>query len=180
MWNREIYLKTLLFAGQAHVTQKVPASEMSYVVHITNVCMEAITALVNSPNHKLDSDLVIQCALLHDTIEDTSVTYEDILQEFGEKVANGVLALSKNERLPTKAEQMQDSLERILKQGAEVRIVKMADRINNLQKPPTYWKLEKKKAYLEEAKLLYNTLKGVNDAIEYRLAEKIKNYPQYF
>ena len=81
MWNSEIYLKTLLFAGQAHVNQKVPASEISYVVHITNVCMEAITALVNSPYHNLDSDLVIQCALLHDTIEDTSVIYEDVVQK---------------------------------------------------------------------------------------------------
>lgn len=180
MWDQEIYLKTLLFAGKAHVHQTVPGTEISYVVHITNVCMETITALVNSPNHELNADLIIQCALLHDVIEDTDITYKDVLDFFGEKVAKGVLALTKNEDLPSKQAQMQDSLNRIIEQGAEIRVVKMADRIQNLQAPPHYWKLEKKQSYLEEAKMLLNTLKGVNDFIENRLAEKIKNYPSYF
>lgn len=180
MWNQEIYLKTLLFAGEAHIGQKVPGTEISYVVHITNVCMEAITAIVNSPNHQLDTDLIIQGALLHDTIEDTKVTYNDLLKHFGHKVAKGVLALSKNQNLPTKQEQMQDSLTRIIEQGPEIRVIKMADRIQNLQAPPHYWTLEKKKAYLEEAKILLNRLKGINHFIENRLAQKIAFYPSYF
>lgn len=180
MWNHEIYLKALLFAGEAHINQKVPGTEISYVVHIANVCMEALTAIVNSPDHKLDTNLIIQCALLHDTIEDTKITYNDVLKHFGEKVAKGVLALSKNENLATKQEQMQDSLARILEEGPEIRLIKMADRIQNLQAPPHYWTLEKKTAYLEEAKILLNTLKGVNNFIETRLTKKIAFYPSYF
>ena len=178
MWNQDLYLQTLIFAGKAHHKQKVPASEMSYVVHFANVTMEVAHALVCSNDTNLDATFAIQCALLHDTIEDTAVTYEDIVANFGKKIADGVLALTKNESLP-KEEQMQDSLNRIVAQGPEVRIVKMADRINNLQPPPAYWDNAKMLKYKKEAQLILDTLKGVNPYIENRLQQKIETYNQY-
>jgi len=44
-----------------------------------------------------NAELAIVCAILHDTIEDTVVTYSELEKEFGEAVANGVMALSKDE-----------------------------------------------------------------------------------
>ena len=41
-----------------------------------------------------NSDLAVQCALLHDTIEDTDVTYDGVLAEFGTDVADGVMSLN--------------------------------------------------------------------------------------
>lgn len=178
MWNQDLYLKTLLFAGHAHRKQKVPASEMSYVVHITNVAMEVANALVQSSDSNLDGTFAIQCALLHDTIEDTATTYEDLVDAFGAKVAKGVLALTKNETLP-KEDQMTDSLRRIVAQGKEVRMVKMADRINNLQKPPKHWARAKMKRYQQEARLILEQLGGVQAYIEARLQQKIDDYEQY-
>ena len=159
MWDQDLYLQTLLFAGKAHIGQKVPGTEMSYVVHITNVAMEVANALVNSNESQLDVTFAIQCALLHDTIEDTHVVYEEIEEVFGTRVADGVLALTKNTNLP-KPEQMQDSLKRIVAQGPEIRMVKMADRINNLQPPPAYWTTEKKQRYHKEAELILKELGG--------------------
>lgn len=179
MWNQDVYLKTLLFAGHAHQRQKVPASELSYVVHVTNVAMEVANALVQSKDASLDGTFAIQCALLHDTIEDTSVSYDDLVSVFGEQVANGVLALTKNHLLPKK-EQMLDSLKRIVAQGKEVRMIKMADRINNLQPPPAYWDTQKIRRYHKEAQLILDALGGVNAYIEERLEEKIKDYQQYY
>lgn len=179
MWNQDSYLKTLLFAGYAHRKQRVPSSEMSYVVHITNVAMEVANALIQGANEGLDGTFAIQCALLHDTIEDTEVTYEDLVAEFGAKVADGVLALTKNETLP-KEVQMADSLKRIVKQGKEVRMVKMADRINNLQKPPKHWDRVKMKRYQQEAQFILEQLGGVHIYIEARLQQKIDTYKQYF
>jgi len=178
MWNQDIYLKTLLFAGYAHRKQKVPSSEMSYVVHISNVAMEVANALSQGMEEGLDGTFAIQCALLHDTIEDTTTTYEDLLTEFGLKVADGVLALTKNETLPKK-DQMGDSLKRIIEQGKEVRMVKMADRINNLQKPPKHWDTDKMKLYRKEAQLILEQLGGVDDYISIRLQQKIEDYKQY-
>ncbi len=179
MWNQDQYRETLLFAAKAHAKQKVPGSEMNYVTHITNVAMETAHAVVQTNSKELDGTLAIVCALLHDTIEDTEVNYDTLLQKFGKKVADGVLALTKNERLPTKDAQMQDSLQRILLQGPEIRIVKMADRINNLQPPPHYWNNEKKNRYRKEAQLILDTLGGVNDFIEQRLQQKINDYVNY-
>jgi (p)ppGpp synthase/HD superfamily hydrolase len=179
MWNQDTYLKTLLFAGQAHRKQKVPSSEMSYVVHVTNVAMEVANACVEGSNKDLDGTFAIQCALLHDTIEDTDVTYEDLVVEFGTRVADGVLALTKNEALPKEA-RMADSLKRIVQQGKEVRMVKMADRINNLQKPPKHWDTAKMKRYKKEAQLILEQLGGVHAYIEARLTQKIDIYEQYF
>ena len=176
MWNPDLYQKALYFANHAHRQQLLPGSDLPYVAHLCNVCMEAVHAVLQS--QKEDIDLVMQCALLHDTIEDTAVTYEDVLQEFGTKVADGVLALTKNFEL-AKARQMADSLKRILQQPAEIRIVKMADRINNLSKPPHYWTREKKNKYQAEARIILETLGGVNTFIEERLRRRIEQYDQY-
>lgn len=179
MWNPDQYLTTLLFAAEAHKDQKIPDSNYNYVTHVTNVAMEVANALVQQPLSIVDTTFAIQCALLHDTIEDTPVTYNDVLQHFGDAIADGVLALTKNDELP-KSQRMEDSLQRIVRQGTAVRIVKMADRINNLQHPPSYWTLEKKKKYHQEAQLILDTLGGVHTYIEKRLADKIKAYPQFF
>ncbi len=180
MWNQDEYTRTLLFAAKAHCNQKVPGAEANYTAHFTNVAMEVAYAVVNSPDSDIDGTFAIQVALLHDTIEDTDVEYADLVAEFGKKVADAVLTLTKNEDLPTKEAQMKDSLARIKENSAEARVVKMADRINNLQKPPHFWKTDKMKRYQAEARLILEELRGVNDFIENRLEKKIADYEQYF
>jgi (p)ppGpp synthase/HD superfamily hydrolase len=73
--------------------------------------MEIMAAL--SGEDDLDGDLAIQCALLHDVIEDVGIKYDNLKNKFGIKVADGVNALSKNKAIKSKREQMIDSLERI-------------------------------------------------------------------
>ncbi len=181
-WNREIYIKAWKFATKHHTGQKYGGSEpdeyIDYINHIGMVCMEVIWTLQHS-SINYDADLAIQCAILHDTIEDTDASFEEVKTNFGEKVANGVMALSKNETLKTKAEQMPDSLRRIKAQGKEVWMVKLADRISNLNAPPFYWKNDKKVKYLKEAQTIYDALHEVNTILAERLKRKIENYPQF-
>jgi (p)ppGpp synthase/HD superfamily hydrolase len=125
-----------------------------------------------------DEDFAIQCALLHDVIEDTETGVEKIRDEFGEKVLNGVLALTKNMELK-KEERMADSLRKIKQTGKETACVKMADRITNLQQPPDYWTKEKRREYMNEAILIYNELNPYSDFLGKRLNEKIKEYEKY-
>lgn len=178
MWDNDLYFKTLTFAAEAHKAQKFPRTELPYLVHLTNVCSEVLNALCVQPLN-LDINLAMQVALLHDVIEDTKYSYSDINKMFGKKVANGVMALTKNADLPKK-KQMVDSLHRILEQPIEIRIVKMADRISNLQKPPMHWTTDKIKHYHNEALLIYNYLKNEHINIENRLLKKIKDYEVYF
>lgn len=169
-------LATILHSGQTYGSPN-EGERIEYINHIGSVVFEVSNAFRHEgmPNEELG----ILCAVLHDTIEDTEATFESIRSQFGNEVAEGVLALTKNEKLGTKEEQMADSLERIKKQPQEVWTVKMADRICNLYAPPHYWNKEKKERYIEEALLIHSHLKYGNAYLANRLLEKIERYRSF-
>jgi guanosine-3',5'-bis(diphosphate) 3'-pyrophosphohydrolase len=115
---------------------------------------------------------------LHDNIEDTNTTHKELEEVFGREVADGVLALTKNDKLP-KFEQLIDSLKLIQQQPKEVWAVKLADRITNLQQPPQSWPQKKIRDYKDDAELILQQLKGGNSYLEKRLANMIVEYSQY-
>lgn len=175
-WSQESYLKALHFAAHAHRNQLVTGTDLPYLTHVTLVAMEVIAALQSQPTDH--GDLAVQCALLHDVIEDTPVTYATVDAEFGRAVADGVLALSKDATLPKK-EQMADSLRRILAQPTVIGMVKLADRITNLQAPPAHWSQPKIMQYREEAIEIHAALAGCNPFLAARLQEKIGTYAAF-
>ncbi|NKB65646.1 MAG: HD domain-containing protein [Candidatus Latescibacteria bacterium] len=178
MWDRDKYVKAWRYAGQAHNGQRVPGSDLPYINHIGNVAMEAMATIAHD-NGIERPDLLIQCALLHDVIEDTDTTYAIVREEFGAAVADGVLALTKNADLPNKKERMADSLRRIKEQPAEIWMVKMADRITNLQPPPGHWSPPKIKNYHDEAISIWENLHPANPYLADRLQSKISQYECY-
>jgi len=180
-WSQDIYVKAWNFATMAHEGQTyggpIEGQRIPYINHIGSVAMELICGLNSDIN--LNGNLAIQCALLHDTIEDTNVDFNTIKIEFGLEVAQGVLALTKNESLATKEEQMLDSLERIKLQPKEIWMVKLADRITNLSEPPAYWSPEKRKKYLEEALIIHSYLHEANELLATRLLSRAEYYKNY-
>ena len=185
-WSQDIYISAYRFAAEAHwnskIKQVVPGTDIPYLMHFSMVSMEVIAVLEKESD--LDGDLAVQCALLHDTIEDTDTTYDQLVEKFGLAVANGVNALTKDESIGAniskekkKKIQMTDSLERIRKQPKEIWMVKMADRITNLQPPPSRWTQDKISRYREEAGEIHQTLKQGSQYLAVRLEEKIDNYP---
>ena len=164
------------FAGERHGDQKMPSSNASYLVHLANVAMEVMVAASHSPD--FDLSFAIKVALLHDVIEDTPTSYEEVRDYFSEDVANAVLALTKNELLPAD-DQIPDSLKRIKNLQKEVWAVKLADRISNMQKPPSSWPTEKRKEYQQVARLILKELQGGNPYLEDRLALLIEKYQEF-
>ncbi len=182
MWSidnlQELWqVATTLHDGQKYGSQK-EGQRIEYLNHIGSVTFELLAAVSLTPN--INADLALACAVLHDTIEDTPYSHEAVQARFGTAVADGVLALTKDETLGSKAVQMQDSLARIRQQPPEVWAVKMADRICNLQTPPHYWSTQKRQTYQQEAQLIYDTLKDGNTYLANRLQQKIDAYAQYF
>jgi guanosine-3',5'-bis(diphosphate) 3'-pyrophosphohydrolase len=173
---QSLYQKAIAFAGEKHLDQKVPGTQSSYLVHLSNVAMETMIAA----GHTDDFDLgyAVQVALLHDVLEDTSTTFDELKEAFGQKIVEAVLALSKNEDLEPDL-QIPDSLERIKLQPKEVWTVKLADRTSNLQPPPASWDNDKRIAYHKMAGTILLELKGGNAYLEQRLEEKILDYNQY-
>ena len=176
MWSQDTFMRTYRFAAEAHLGQLVPGTEISYLMHLSTVSMEVIAALRTEPGH--DEDLAVQCALLHDVIEDTTTTYSQVEAMFGGAVAEGVSALTKNDTL-VKESRMRDSLDRIRLQPDAVWMVKLADRICNLQQPPHYWTSEKRVAYREEAKQILDALGTASPFLASRLRLKIEAYSQW-
>jgi len=175
-WSQDSYIKAYRFAAQAHREQKVPGTDFPYIMHLSFVCMEVIAALHREHEH--DANLAVHCALLHDVIEDTDATYEQVQASFGDAVANGVLALSKDHTL-AKPLQLADSLDRVEQQPYAVWMVKLADRITNLQPPPPHWTIEKMAHYREEAKQIHHALKDASPFLAARLLEKIETYKAF-
>ena len=169
-------LVTQLHNGQKYAGQE-EGEQFEYINHIGGVTFEIFAALNEEEN--MEADLAIKCALLHDTIEDTTTSYQIIKEKFGKRIAEGVLALTKNEQLDSKEAMMLDSLARIKQQPKEVWAVKMADRISNLSPPPFHWTNDKKAKYLVEAKLIHEQLKDGNKYLATRLQQKIETYRQY-
>ena len=181
-WSPDAFAKAWHFASLRHAGQTYAGPEegraFDYLTHVGSVAVELVWALPTVPD--ADGNLAVQCAVLHDVIEDTGATYDLVAESFGKDVADGVLALSKDPTLPTKAEQMADSLRRIRQQPKEIWMVKLADRITNLDPPPYYWDDAKIEAYRQEAIVIHAALHTANEALANRLQEKIEQYRRFF
>ncbi len=176
-WDQDKYIEAWNFASNIHNGQKMPSSDIPYINHLGLVAMEAMTTVAN---HDVQNpNALVLCALLHDSIEDTSATYESIEKGFGAEIADGVLSLTKDTSLPSKVEQMQDSISRIKKQPKEIWMVKLCDRITNLQPPPKHWDKEKIAKYQDEARYILDQLGEASEFLAERLRLKIAAYEQY-
>ena len=71
---------------------------------------------------------------------------------------------------------MSDSINKLLAQPYEIQMIKLADRITNMQKPPQSWENDKIYAYFQEAKFILSCLKNSSIELSKRLEEKINNY----
>ena len=170
-----LYQEAIKFAASKHqeIEQKVKGTNLPYVVHLSNVAMEILVA--SSHTNDFNLTYAVQVALLHDTIEDTETTFDEIKERFGEDIAIAVLALSKDNELP-KDKQITDSLTRIKVLQKEVWAVKLADRITNLQPPPAEWIADKNIQYAKDAQIILDELRDGNQYLAERLEAKISEY----
>ena len=127
--NVDTVNKAYHFALEAHQNQKREEG-VPYIIHPVAVA-KILTDL------KLDS-ATITTGLLHDTIEDTKVTYESVKEEFGEEVANLVDGVTKISALENKASsdsKAENFRKLILATSKDIRVllVKLADRLHNMR-----------------------------------------------
>jgi (p)ppGpp synthase/HD superfamily hydrolase len=171
-FSSDTYLHALHFAARAHGEQKM-LTGFPYVVHLSCVAMEVACALRKEQGH--DEDLAIVCAVLHDVVEDTPTSLDQVAHAFGARVAAGVGALTKNAALAPEL-QMRDSLDRILQQPNEIAIVKLADRIANTAAPPPHWTSAQIAFYRKEAEEILDALGPASLFLGERLRRRITNY----
>jgi len=146
--------KAFNFAIEAHKNQK-RISGVPYVVH--PVAVADILAEL-----KLDSATIIT-GLLHDTIEDTKITYDVVLKEFGKEIADLVDGVTKISALEEKAadnSQAENFRKLILATSKDIRVllVKLADRLHNMRTIDAFKSENKKKRIAKETMEIYAPL----------------------
>jgi GTP diphosphokinase / guanosine-3',5'-bis(diphosphate) 3'-diphosphatase len=123
---------------------------------------------------------VIAAALLHDTIEDTETSYDELVVQFGTVVAEYVQEVTDDKRLP-KDVRKQLQVEHAPGLSAGAKLVKLGDKIANLRDigtcPPADWTLERRREYFEWAKRVVDAIgampeRGLLDAFAKAYAGK--------
>lgn len=177
LFSPQLYRQALLIAAMAHGEQTTPHG-YPYLLHVTGVAAEVNAALSVSGMTFDEANLALQCALLHDVLEDTPVSEGELrhFHHLDKTVVSGVKALTKDKSLPDKSAQMSDSLDRLALLPQAVQMVKLADRIVNLGPPPAYWNRTKISAYRDEAVAILDALGGANQHLAQRLQQKIDEY----
>ena len=166
--------QALMFATIAHGNQVRKGNlYVPYVFHPIDVAYEVI-CYAGLPASELDDTVVI--ALLHDTVEDTAVTLDDIFEHFGKAVRDGVAALTKDYSLDAGTGQdvlLQENLARLSQSPARVQAVKMGDRISNLKVFPSFWSRDKIRTYLDQSVLIAKTLGDASEGLQARLLARV-------
>ena len=127
MKNTPLINKAKMLAGKAHEGQFRKYSGMPYIVHPIEVA-----TIVQTVNH---TDEMVAAALLHDVVEDTDYSFEDIAKEVSpevSKMVEGLTDVSKPEDGNRKTRKAMDK-DHLAKQSEEVQTVKLADIISNSQ-----------------------------------------------
>ncbi|XP_050395887.1 guanosine-3',5'-bis(diphosphate) 3'-pyrophosphohydrolase MESH1 [Patella vulgata] len=112
---------------------------------------------------------ILQAALLHDTIEDTDTTLDELKKEFGEEVAAIVAEVSDDKTLP-KQERKRLQILHASKASPSAKLVKLADKLYNLRDlnhaTPEGWSEERVQEYFIWAAKVVNQIRGINSALE--------------
>jgi len=116
------------------------------------------------------SDVEVLCAaLLHDTVEDTATTPEELVDTFGARVARIVAEVTDDKAL-NKADRKRLQVENAAHLSPEAKLVKLADKICNLrdvaERPPAGWDLARRREYFDWAKRVVDGLRGSHPRLE--------------
>jgi len=158
MNENQTILSAARYAAEKHAGQKRKgAAGEPYVNHVIEVAHLVSTAT--------DDVNVIVAALLHDVIEDTDVTAEEMSKHFGHDVTALVIEMTDDKSLPKK-ERKRLQVEHAPTMSVRAQTIKLADKISNLQSilssPPANWDYERKRQYFEWGKQVVDALSSPN------------------
>jgi len=164
-----LILKALEFAAVKHRDQRRKDKRASpYINHPIE--------LANVLWHEggVADPVVIAAALLHDTVEDTETSWQELRGGFGDEVADVVLEVTDVKWLKkTLRKRLQVAKAKYASERA--RLVKLADKICNLRDvaahPPAGWPLERRRQYFDWAKEVIDQVRGTHPVLERKFDE---------
>jgi GTP diphosphokinase / guanosine-3',5'-bis(diphosphate) 3'-diphosphatase len=172
--HMEIVLRAAAFAAEKHRNQRRKDAEASpYINHPIELAYILVQADIEDP-------VVLSAALLHDTIEDTNTTHDELVIVFGHEIANIVGECSDDKSLG-KNERKQAQIDHAARISQKAKLVKLADKIANVSdidgSPPAGWSVERKREYFDWAKKVVDRMRGVNPTLEARFDAEFAKRP---
>jgi guanosine-3',5'-bis(diphosphate) 3'-pyrophosphohydrolase len=170
----ELVLQAAAFAAEKHRNQRRKDEEASpYINHPLQIAYILVQADVEDP-------VVLAAALLHDTIEDTETTLDELEIVFGYEIANIVAECSDDKTL-TRLERKQAQIDHAATISRKAKLVKLADKIDNVSDingaPPAGWSLERKREYFDWAKKVVDRMRGTHPVLEARFDAEYAKRP---
>jgi GTP diphosphokinase / guanosine-3',5'-bis(diphosphate) 3'-diphosphatase len=166
MRNKEarLLIDALAFAADKHRTQRRKDPEASpYINH------PIALARVLSVEGRVRDVKVLAAAVLHDTLEDTKTTYEELHERFGPVIA-GIVREVTDDKTLLPAERKRLQIEHAGELSHRARLVKLADKISNLRdltlNAPSEWSLQRRRDYFDWAKKVIDRVRGTNKKLE--------------
>ncbi|MDR1912577.1 MAG: HD domain-containing protein [Helicobacteraceae bacterium] len=161
-----LVFKALAFAAQKHRNQRRKSGEQEPFI---NHPIALANCLANEG--AIDDADILCAAILHDTIEDTDTTAEELREIFGDTITELVLEVSDDKALDY-AERKRLQIEHAPQSSHKAKQIKLADKICNMRdivaSPPPAWNAERRRAYCEWSKQVVDGIRDANAA----LAEK--------
>ena len=160
----KLLLRSLSFAAHKHKDQRRKDVDSSpYINHPIS-----LANILCNEGHVTDID-VICAALLHDTVEDTDTTPEELERTFGATISGIVMDVTDDKTLD-KAMRKQCQIEHAAHICEQAKLVKLADKISNLRDiascPPENWSLERRQEYFDWARAVIDQLRGAHGQLE--------------
>ena len=168
-------LDAVMFAADRHKNQRRKDAEAApYINHPI-----ALAHLLATTGGVYDIH-VLGAAILHDTIEDTETTYDELKSRFGVDLANIVQEVTDDKSLP-KLRRKELQVEHAPHKSKEAALVKLADKICNLRdianSPPTDWPLARRQEYFDWAKRVVDGLPDVSAPLKRAFEEAYSQRP---
>ena len=165
-------LSALRFAANKHRDQRRKGSHKApYINHPIEVASLLATC------GGITDVAVLQAAILHDTIEDTDTTAEELEREFGPDVTALVLEMTDDMSMPSADRKRHQAL-RAPGLSTRAKCIKLADKIANVgdigSQPPPDWSLERRRTYFAWTAEVIHGCRGVNEGLERRYDEVLK------
>src|SRR5262245_42128152 len=159
--HMETVLQAAAFAAEKHRNQRRKDEEASpYINHPIQLAYILVQANV-------EDHIVLAAALLHDTIEDTNTTLEELQIVFGHEIA-GIVAECTDDKSLSKQARKQAQIDHAARISPRAKLVKLADKIANVNdlndSPPAGWSLERKREYFDWALKVVDQIRGTNAA----------------
>ena len=160
----QLIAKALAFSSHKHKDQRRKDPGASpYINHP----IALVNVLVNEGG--VTDVAVIAGALLHDTIEDTETTAQELDEHFGSAIREIVEEVTDDKSLD-KLERKRLQIEHAPHISEQAKLVKLADKISNLRDvvdcPPTKWTLERRQGYFDWARQVVEGVRGVHPGLE--------------